>query len=119
MINYDKGNGLHVILSSETQRLHPTVLLSFSNNKLQRKSSQALNTVRRLPQMRGTLDPLKGDIAPQIIVLPSLMLRVTSLAGTVLNSGTTPVREAGVQPDATRYNYTLFRRYTSGIFDRK
>lgn len=119
MINYDKGNGLHVILSSETQRLHPTVLLSFSNNKLQRKSSQALNTVRRLPQMRGTLDPLKGDTAPQIIVLPSSVLQVTSLAGTVPNTGTTPVREAGAEPDATRHNYTLFRRYASGMFERK
>lgn len=69
--------------------------------------------------MRGTLDPLKGDTAPQIIVLPSSVLHVTSLAGTVLNTGTTPVREAGAEPHATRHNYTLFRRYASGVFERK
>lgn len=67
--------------------------------------------------MRGTLDPLKGDTAPQIIVLP--FLQVTSLAGTVPNTGTTPVREAGAEPDATRHNYTLFRRSASGMFKRK
>lgn len=107
-----------MILSSETQRLHPTVFLSFSNNKLQRKSSQALNTVRQLPQMRGTLDPLKGDTAPQIIVLPSSVLQVTSLARTVPNTGANLVREAGVEPDATRHNYTLFGRSASGMFER-
>ncbi len=76
--------------------------------------------------MRGTLDPLKGDTAPQIIVLPSSVLQVTSLAGTVPNTGTTPpntgttpVREAGAEPDATRHNYTLFRRSASGMFERK